>query len=135
MQLQTCSVRISLIRINSPKRWTTNGLHLTRGRNRRITLNSNELQRVGPQLVADTRIKAGKRPARVKARHCTKNFRRMQVDNLRAHQSSDDAAQALREPGVTGRTVIDSTLLYLLDQMDRIERFLQDSLAARRIAA
>lgn len=89
-----------------------------------------ELHRAGTlQVVGGIQYKAGKR-VKLKARHLRKSTRSLLARNLLIHQSSQDAAQAFREEGITGALVIDSALVEVMERLARVEGMLAVRFAA-----
>jgi len=74
------------------------------------------------QVVGGTQFQPGKRPKRAKAKHLGVTMRRVCVRQFGLHQNEEDAARAIAEPGVTGRTVLSTVVLDLVQRIEQLER-------------
>lgn len=74
------------------------------------------------QVVAGNAFKPGIRVRRAKPKHLKVSMRKVAVRAFSLHQSEEDAARAINEPGITGRTIISTALLDALNRLDHLER-------------
>lgn len=74
------------------------------------------------QIVGGTQFVPGKRPKRAKAKHLRAAMRRICVRTFALHQNEEDAARAIAEPGVTGRTILSTVVLDLVQRVEELER-------------
>lgn len=77
----------------------------------------------GLHLVGRAALKPGNaRVQRIKPKHMRVSMRKVAVRTFELHQSEEDAARAISEPGVTGRTILSAALLDVLSRVERLER-------------
>ncbi len=76
------------------------------------------------QVVGGTRFAPGKRIKRAKVKHLRVTMRRICVRAFALHQSEEDAARAIDEPGVTGRTVLSAVVFDHAQRLEELERLI-----------
>lgn len=73
------------------------------------------------QVVAGTSFVSGKPVKRAKAKHLRPSLRKIAVRAFQDHQSEEDAASAIGEPGITGRTILSTAVLDALTRIEHLE--------------